>query len=478
MLTADAPASPLAPPISIRQAAVWILIGTACFHAAYSPLGGWPILGYALAAVQLARLPSAKAAFRAGVILGWLCFGPQLFFFWHLFGRGAPALWTILALWLGLFTSLAHAALVTLSPRLTLCVIPVLWTGLEYTRSELYPLCFSWLDVGFAFANQSGLPFRLLGFYGIGLVIAAWASWVSFTRFRPWIMAPAAVLFLGLFLVRQSPNSAADLKIAGAQLEAPSYPQIQNQLAALESAHPEAQLLVFSEYTLDAPPPVFLRDWCRTHQKYVAIGGVDPLPGTQYFNTVFGVDPTGNIVFRQAKSVPVQFFHDGLPAPSQQVWNSPWGKLGFCICYDLSYRRVVDRLIEQGARALIVPTMDAATWGSQEHELHTRVAKLRAAEYGLPIFRIGSSGISQFVDASGREVARAPFPGRGAMIAANLPLQQTGHVPLDHWLAPIATGLTALFVLSLIVAAIRHRRLLRRDEGRAMPARKWFVHLF
>src|SRR6185295_5939558 len=105
------------------------------------------------------------------------------------------------------------------------------------------------------------------------------------------------------------------------------------------------------------------------------------------------------------------FFNDGLPAREQKLWNSPWGKLGVCVCYDLSYRRVVDELIRQGAQALIVPTMDVAEWGEQQHRLHARVAPVRAAEYGVPIFRLCSSGISQLVDDRGKVLSSAPFPG-------------------------------------------------------------------
>ena len=54
----------------------------------------------------------------------------------------------------------------------------------------------------------------------------------------------------------------------------------------------------------------------------------------------------------QERADPV--FRRRLPAPEQEVWNSPWGKIGICICYDLSYTRVTDRLVKQGAQLLIV----------------------------------------------------------------------------------------------------------------------------
>ena len=46
--------------------------------------------------------------------------------------------------------------------------------------------------------------------------------------------------------------------------------------------------------------------------------------------------------------------------------------------------------------------MDVADWGRHQHELHARVAPVRAAEYGIPIFRLASSGISQGVNRPGR----------------------------------------------------------------------------
>ncbi len=167
--------------------------------------------------------------------------------------------------------------------------------------------------------------------------------------------------------------------------------------------------------------PDRIKAWCRKSSSATwSISAKDPAPNSDYYDTAFVVGPTGEIIFKQGKKVPIQFFKDGLPAPSQQLWDSPWGRIGICICYDLSYTRVTDELVRLGAQAIIVPTMDVETWGRHQHELHTRVALVRAAEYGIPIFRVASSGISQLVDASGQTVASAPMPGDGAMLAGEL----------------------------------------------------------
>ena len=154
----------------------------------------------------------------------------------------------------------------------------------------------------------------------------------------------------------------------------------------------------------------------------------------------------------------IQFFNDGLPAPEQKLWDSPWGKIGICICYDLSYRRVVDELVRQGAQAIIVPTMDVADWGKHQHELHSRIAPTRAAEYGIPIFRVASSGISQLVNDQGRVENSAPFPGDEAMLGGKLELRDKGSLPFDHWLAPISTVLTGLVALWLGITSFTKRK--------------------
>jgi apolipoprotein N-acyltransferase len=86
--------------------------------------------------------------------------------------------------------------------------------------------------------------------------------------------------------------------------------------------------------------------------------------------------------------------------------------------------------------------------------LHGRIAPVRATEYGLPLFRVASSGISQLVDRAGRVIASAPCPGDAATITGTLEMRGTGRRPLDRWLAPFATGVTAVLIAGL---AIRRR---------------------
>jgi predicted amidohydrolase len=248
------------------------------------------------------------------------------------------------------------------------------------------------------------------------------------------------------------------LSIVGVQMEFPPVNLIPKMLDKALAKNTNAQLFVLSEYTLDSPVPSLLTNWCREHGRYLVVGGKDFVTSHVYYNTAFVVGTNGEIVFKQAKSVPIQFFDDGLPAPEQKVWNSPWGKIGICICYDLSYTRVTDRLVEQGAQLLIVPTMDVEEWGRHQHELHSRVAPVCAAEYGIPIFRLASSGISQAVSGDGNVVAKTSFGTDGEILSAQLRLPARGSLPLDRFLAPICTGATGIVTAILLFLNWKDKR--------------------
>jgi apolipoprotein N-acyltransferase len=345
-------------------------------------------------------------------------------------------------------------------------VIPVVWTGIEYFRSELYYLKFSWLNIGYAwpaFLTHIG-PLHF-GMYGCGFIMFGVIAVALFYReavaqagkYSTAIKIIVTAVFLMILAALIIPIFAKakirgpkPVSIVGIQMEFPPENLIPKMLDKALAKNANADIFVLSEYTLHGPVPDNLKEWCRVHSRYLVVGGEDPAGTTNYYDTAFVVDTNGDIVFKQGKCVPIQFFKDGLRAPDQKVWDSPWGKIGFCVCYDLSYTRVTDELIRQGAELLIVPTMDVEDWGRHQHELHTRVAPVRAAEYGVPIFRLASSGISQAVNSEGTVVAQAPMPGNGEIMAAKLWVVSWASLPVDRYLAPACTGVTAVLLGVLV----------------------------
>jgi apolipoprotein N-acyltransferase len=418
------------------------------------------IAGFFAFLFPLARLRTRRLAYYFGLGIGLAIYTPHLLFFWTTFGRGAIALWYILPFWLGLFLMLGRACLFRFGPAGWACLAPFLWTGLEFFRSELYYLRFSWLNAGYAFSGSGALHYvAAYGVYGIGFLFMAAVGVAHLRRRARWIGLSllTAVALYPLLLPAPRPSPQKTLRVAGVQMELPGSPTVISALNGAVAKFPDTDVFVLSEYTFTGPVPDSIKVWCRKHRKFLVVGAEDPAPPSGFYDTAFVVDTNGAIAFRQAKCVPIQFMKDGLPARQQQLWDSPWGKIGMAICYDASYSRVTDELIRQGAQALIFPTMDIADWGAAQHLLHGRIAPMRAAEYAVPVFRVCSSGISQFVDVTGRVLSSAPFPGEGAMLAAEMALPERGRMPPDRWLARLSAGVVAMLTGWLAVTAVRKK---------------------
>ncbi len=461
------------------------LAGAGCLHLAYAvPQLSFLLLGTlaSFAALSLAR--SRRKAFYPVLLIGLAVYSPQLGFFWTIFGGAAILLWLVLAFWLALFSVIAWRIRTRWGVIAWLIALPFLWTGLEYFRSELYYLRFSWINAAYAFAPLPSVSWLVSGgMYAVSFILMSLASLCLFAKWKgetlvaqtgtgatglsPFrlrlaqVLVPiacAAVLALvtngveGKFM--PSPSNGRALKVAGIQSEFPQPAHVPRLLDKALAAHPDAELFVLSEYTFDGPVTTNVLNWCRDNRKHLIVGGKDPV-GDNFYNTAFVISPAGEVIFKQVKAVPIQFFADGLPAPELKVWDSPWGKLGILTCYDLSYTRVVDELVRQGAQALINPTMDMMDWGEYQHELHSRVPPVRAAEYGVPLFRVASSGVSQLIDRHGRVVASAPFARDEAVIGGALSLGPAGRLPLDRWLAPFCVFIAGLITVLCFVPARR-----------------------
>jgi apolipoprotein N-acyltransferase len=488
VMTSDAPPAELIVPIDAKPVAecgafqpltakgliLWGSGAVVSFHGAYeffAPL----MLVFLVCMYRVGHVASRPQAMYSGWVIGLAIYGPQLAFFWNIFGFGAIGLWLILATWLSVYLVLQRFALLKLGPVFGAIVAPFLWTGVEYFRSELYYLRFSWLNVGYSFAPlpQHGL-IPWFGMYGIGFVLMGFASHFPFAnRASPrrkciWTLGLATLVLTGIFLdVTGKVSGQQQLKVAGVQLEFADEETVLAELDKLEAKFPGVPLYVLSEYSFDGPVPERIRAWCATNGKYLIAGGKDYADAleTQFRNTAFVIGPDGKQVFSQVKAVPIQFFKDGLPAEEQRVWDSPWGKVGLCVCYDLSYTRVTDELVRQGALAIIVPTMDVEEWGQRQHVLHSLVAPIRAAEYDVPIFRLCSSGISQAVNQYGKVLATAPFPGQGRSMEATIDLPHKANRPLDRFVVWPCVAICALLLGWHVVHSFRRERRSRQRAG-------------
>jgi apolipoprotein N-acyltransferase len=433
---------------------VIVVVGSVVAFATYA--GAPAILIVLPALCLLARQRTAWRAFAVGFTADFIICAALLTFIFNIFGAFAVILWLIGALPFAIFLCLLNQAHKRLGATWAMCLTPVLWTGIEYFRSELWYLRFAWLLPGQAPAFLPGVRFNAIGVYGLGFVyvtLAALAIGPS-KRIRIVGITGLALAAIAMFYppLPASPTTAT-LNVAGIQTERWDVPSIVEALEHLAATHQDAQLLVLSELAFHGPVPPEVRDVVRKHHRYLIAGGTAPIEGGGMYNTAFVIGPDGDDIFSQAKSVPVQFMSDGTPAPERHVWNSPWGEIGIAICYDASYTRVMDDFVREGARGLIIPTMDVASWGEFERRmLHGRVQPVRSAEYGIPTFGVWSSGVSQLTDRFGRIIATTSYPGLGDTITGPFDLSRPGRIPPDRPLAIACVVGTAAFLCFLIIA--------------------------
>ena len=293
----------------------------------------------------LARLGTARRVFWMGLAAGVAIYGTQLNFFAAIFGSAAVALWLILALPLALCLLMMFWCRAWLGARWAMVLTPVLWLGFEFFRSELYALRFSWVIPGQAVAFVSGTRLLGMGVYGLGFVMALAAA-MAIGPTRIWRVAGLSLTLMlaaGMYWPVSSsplvPPRPGGLRVAGVQLEHGGSTEVVAALERLAEAHPEAQILVLSEYTFTGPVPPGVRDVVRRHGRYLVAGGTESHDDGTFADTAFVIGPDGADLFSQGKSVPIQFMGDGTPARERRVWNSPWGKIGIAICYDVSYAR-------------------------------------------------------------------------------------------------------------------------------------------
>ncbi|MBN8249169.1 MAG: hypothetical protein J0L84_17205, partial [Verrucomicrobia bacterium] len=224
----------------------------------------------------LRRSRGPRQAFYLGLLAGVGVFAPQMGFLWTIFNIAAVPLWLILASFHAVFVLLIQRVDIRWGSRAALALAPVLWCGIEYFRSEVWWLRFSWFSAG-ACLPAAGRGFlAALGVYGVGAVAmllgASGCRWLEQGRPVPSrrlaIAAGAGLVILIAigawpFWTPDRGNAPArTVEVAGTQLEFPGVPEVRFALARLRKAHPEAALIQLSEYTFDGPVPEPVRAWC------------------------------------------------------------------------------------------------------------------------------------------------------------------------------------------------------------------------
>lgn len=119
---------------------------------------------------------------------------------------------------------------------------------------------------------------------------------------------------------------------------------------------------------------------------YIVAGSVPEKSNHKIYNTSFVFDPKGQRIARHRKihlfDIDVEggqrFVESDVLSPGQDftTFDTPWGKLGLMICYDIRFPEVARLLALQGAKGIIVPAAFNMTTGPAHWEFSFRARAL------------------------------------------------------------------------------------------------------
>ena len=380
----------------------------------FPPYGYWPLLlvvhPLLLIAVDGLRL---RPAFYLGMLHGLIGYGLSLYWLFRIFGVVSIALYAITALFVALFCS--AWSFVSVSVRGTLArtlAIGLLWTGIEFFRSELFVLRFPWITVGSAMGPTALSP--LVGVYGASFLLMVAAGVLAARRFSVALIVPLAVVLLGF--VRAPPISVAEgegIRVAIVQSEDSFWKSYVNLTLNAKEDHPA--LVVWPEYSVPydirkAPGGLPILTNVCGEMEAVLVMGTKTVPGDDlraWRNTALVVDRDG-VLGEYYKARGVHFFDDGIPGTDVRPVETPLGAIGTPICFDCDYTAVIRQMTLAGAEFFAVPSYDAKRWTSDQHLQHALLFRLRAAESGRWLACAASSGVSQIIDPNGNVHQQIP----------------------------------------------------------------------
>lgn len=367
-----------------------------------------------------------KAAFLAGFLTGLVLSVIDLGWMFGIFGLFAIPLLAIVAAFYGVALALYLWMHNNMGKGLALAALPFIWVALEYFRSEVWFLRFSWLALGYSqHCDPRTLQLAsIAGVYGLSFSIVAINSMLVYAlsgecvrgRIASIILAvaiPVSFLFAGATMVVEP---VGNIPVTGIQIENGEPASVKELMERAMRQYPDTKILVLPEWTfhIDMSETSYvmkeMKEFSERNHLLLIFGAREHAPEgdspNDFRNTAFIIDD-GRLIHKQCKSQPVQFFIDGLPAEKRNAFNSRFGRIGAAICYDMDYTFVSNDLVYDGAEILIYPTEDCLDWGRMQHILHASIAPLRAVENHRWLFRVATSGISEIVDPHGRIVRSA-----------------------------------------------------------------------
>ena len=137
--------------------------------------------------------------------------------------------------------------------------------------------------------------------------------------------------------------------------------------------------------------------------------------------------------------------------PAKRESTLEWGKhrIGMLICYELIFPYLSRESTRNGANLLINITNDAWYGRTSAPYQHFSMAVFRAVENRRALVRSANTGISGFVDPTGKIIAASPIFEEAAL-TAQIPLMSvsTLYTRFGDWFSLICVVVSGLFITS------------------------------
>lgn len=139
-----------------------------------------------------------------------------------------------------------------------------------------------------------------------------------------------------------------------------------------------------------------LSNLARTHALFLIGGSIPELVGDLLYNTSIVFNPQGEIIAKHRKAHLFDVcVKNGIEFKESQVlsagntctlFETPWGKFGLEICYDIRFPELTHKMAKEGAQLVIVPAAFNMTTGPAHWEL-----LFRSRALDNQIFMLGTS---------------------------------------------------------------------------------------
>lgn len=123
---------------------------------------------------------------------------------------------------------------------------------------------------------------------------------------------------------------------------------------------------------------VMLKAAARENDIYLIGGSIPEISENKIYNTSYAINPDGEIIAKHRKTHlfdvdienGIRFLESEYLSPGEDitVFDTPFGRAGLCICYDIRFPEMIRSLVLKGAQIIFVPAAFNMTTGPAHWE--------------------------------------------------------------------------------------------------------------